>query len=126
MEVRAGTGGDEAAIFAGDLFRMYSRFSEDKGWRLEVLNASEAEQGGYKEIVARLSGDNVYGTGGSGTSIVLDSVTGFPTTGTNYIQVGTEEISYTGVSGTTTLTGITRAVRGTTRAAHLSHQLSRR
>jgi hypothetical protein len=63
-------------------------------------------------------GDNVYGTGGSGTSIVLDSVTGFPTTGTNYIQVGTEEISYTGVSGTTTLTGITRAVRGTTRAAH--------
>ena len=63
-------------------------------------------------------GDNVYGTGGSGTSIVLDSVTGFPTTGTNYILVGTEEISYTGVSGSTTLTGITRAVRGTTRAAH--------
>ena len=63
-------------------------------------------------------GDNVYGTGGSGTSIVLDSVTGFPTTGTNYIQVGTEEISYTGVSGSTTLTGITRAARGTTRAAH--------
>jgi hypothetical protein len=63
-------------------------------------------------------GDNVYGTGGSGTSIVLDSVTGFPTTGTNYIQVGTEEISYTGVSGSTTLTGITRNVRGTTRAAH--------
>jgi len=63
-------------------------------------------------------GDNVYGTGGSGTSIVLDSITGFPTTGTNYIQVGTEEISYTGVSGSTTLTGITRAVRGTTRAAH--------
>jgi len=63
-------------------------------------------------------GDNVYGTGGSGTSIVLDSVTGFPTTGTNYIQVGSEEISYTGVSGSTTLTGITRAVRGTTRAAH--------
>tara|TARA_R100001594_G_scaffold38696_2_gene70098 strand:+ start:7448 stop:9649 length:2202 start_codon:yes stop_codon:yes gene_type:complete len=63
-------------------------------------------------------GDNVYGTGGSGTSIVLDSVTGFPTSGTNYIQVGTEEISYTGVSGSTTLTGITRAVRGTTRAAH--------
>jgi hypothetical protein len=62
-------------------------------------------------------GDNVYGTGGSGTSITLDSVTGFPTTGTNYIQVGTEEISYTGVSGSN-LTGITRAVRGTTRAAH--------
>jgi hypothetical protein len=63
-------------------------------------------------------GDNAYGTGGSGTSIVLDSVTGFPTTGTNYIQVGTEEISYTGVSGSTTLTGISRAARGTTRAAH--------
>ena len=62
-------------------------------------------------------GDNVYGTGGSGTSITLDSVTGFPTTGTNYILVGTEEISYTGVSGLN-LTGITRAVRGTTRAAH--------
>jgi len=63
-------------------------------------------------------GDNAFGTGGSGTSIVLDSITGFPTTGTNYIQVGSEEISYTGVSGSTTLTGITRAVRGTTRAAH--------
>jgi hypothetical protein len=62
-------------------------------------------------------GDNVYGTGGSGTSITVDSVTGFPTTGTNYVQVGTEEISYTGVSGSN-LTGITRAVRGTTRAAH--------
>ena len=62
-------------------------------------------------------GDNVYGTGGSGTSITLTSVVGFPTTGTNYIQVGTEEISYTGVSGSD-LTGITRNVRGTTRAAH--------
>jgi peptide chain release factor 1 len=62
LEVRAGTGGDEAAIFAGDLFRMYSRFAEDKNWRLEVLNANEAEQGGYKEIVARLSGGSIYGT----------------------------------------------------------------
>ena len=62
-------------------------------------------------------GDDVYGTGGSGTSITLDSVTGFPTTGTNYILVGTEEISYTGVSGSN-LTGISRAARGTTRAAH--------
>ena len=62
-------------------------------------------------------GDNAYGTGGSGTSITLDSVTGFPTTGTNYILVGTEEISYTGVSGSN-LTGISRAARGTTRAAH--------
>ena len=62
-------------------------------------------------------GDNVYGTGGSGTSITLASVVGFPTTGTNYIQVGTEEISYTGVSGSD-LTGINKSVRGTTRAAH--------
>ena len=64
-------------------------------------------------------GDNVYGTGGSGTSITLTSVFGFPTSGTSYIQVDTEEISYTGVdTSTNTLTGITRAVRGTTRAAH--------
>ena len=63
-------------------------------------------------------GDDAYGTGGSGTSIVLDSISGFPTTGTNYILVDSEEISYTGVSGSTTLTGITRAVRGTTQAAH--------
>ena len=62
-------------------------------------------------------GDNTAGTGGSGTSITLTSSTGFPTTGTNFIKVGTEEISYTGVSGND-LTGITRAVRGTTRAAH--------
>ena len=64
-------------------------------------------------------GDDVYGTGSSGTSITLTSVAGFPTSGTNYIQVGTEEISYTGVTGSN-LTGITRAVRGTTRAAHLT------
>ena len=63
-------------------------------------------------------GDNTFGTGGSGTSIVLADATQFPSTGTNFIKVGTEEISYTGVTGGTTLTGITRAVRGTTRAAH--------
>ena len=63
-------------------------------------------------------GDNAFGTGGSGTSIVLADATQFPDTGTNFIKVGTEEISYTGVTGGTTLTGITRAVRGTTRAAH--------
>ena len=64
-------------------------------------------------------GDNIYGTGGSGTSITLTSVFGFPTSGTSYVQVDTEEISYTGVdTATNTLTGITRAVRGTTRAAH--------
>ena len=61
--------------------------------------------------------DNAFGTGGSGTTITLTSITGLPTTGTNYILVGTEEISYTGVAGST-ITGITRAVRGTTRAAH--------
>ena len=63
--------------------------------------------------------DDAFGTGGSGTSITLTSTTGFPTSGTNYIQVGSEEISYTGVSGND-LTGITRAVRGSTRAAHSS------
>jgi hypothetical protein len=62
-------------------------------------------------------GDNAFGTGGSGTSITLTSTTNFPDSGTNFILVGTEEISYTGVSGND-LTGITRAVRGTTRAAH--------
>ena len=62
-------------------------------------------------------GDNAYGTGGSGTSITVADSTDFPSSGTSYIQVGTEEISYTGVSGND-LTGITRAVRNTTRAAH--------
>lgn len=61
LEVRAGTGGDEAAIFAGDLFRMYTRFSEAKGWLVELMSANEAASGGYKEIVARISGDEVYG-----------------------------------------------------------------
>jgi len=62
--------------------------------------------------------NDAFGTGGSGTSIVLADATQFPSTGTNFIKVGTEEISYTGITGGTTLTGITRAVRGTTRAAH--------
>jgi peptide chain release factor 1 len=61
LEIRAGTGGDEASIFAGDLFRMYSKFCERKGWRLEVTNTSEGTSGGYKEIVAKVSGDGVYG-----------------------------------------------------------------
>ena len=60
LEIRAGTGGDEAAIFAGDLFRMYSRYAEARGWRTEVLSASEGEHGGYKEIICRLSGRGVY------------------------------------------------------------------
>ena len=61
LEIRAGTGGDEAAIFSGDLFRMYSRYAERRGWRVEVLSASEGEHGGYKEVIARVEGDNVYG-----------------------------------------------------------------
>jgi peptide chain release factor 1 len=61
LEVRAGAGGDEAAIFAGDLFRMYSRYAESKGWRVELINANEGEHGGYKEVVANISGEGVYG-----------------------------------------------------------------
>ena len=60
LEVRAGTGGDEAAIFAGDLFRMYSRYAESQGWQLEVLNSNEGEHGGYKEIIARMIGHGAY------------------------------------------------------------------
>ncbi|MEO1135301.1 MAG: peptide chain release factor 1 [Pseudomonadota bacterium] len=60
LEVRAGTGGDEAAIFAGDLFRMYQRYAQLQGWRVDVLGASEAEVGGYKEIQANISGDGVF------------------------------------------------------------------
>ena len=62
LEIRGGTGGDEAAIFAGDLFRMYSKYVEKKGWRLEVTNQSEGAAGGFKEIVCKISGDHVYGT----------------------------------------------------------------
>lgn len=61
LEIRAGTGGDEASIFAGDLFRMYTKFCERKGWRLEVTNVNEGTAGGYKEIVAKVSGEGVYG-----------------------------------------------------------------
>jgi len=60
LEVRAGTGGDEAAIFAGDLFRMYARYAERQRWQLEVLSASPGEHGGYKEIVARIEGRGAY------------------------------------------------------------------
>ena len=60
LEVRAGTGGDEAAIFSGDLFRMYSRYAEKNGWRVEILSESPGEHGGYKEVIARVEGDNVY------------------------------------------------------------------
>jgi peptide chain release factor 1 len=61
LEIRAGAGGDEAGIFAGDLFRMYSRFAERKGWRVEVMSCNESEYGGYKEMIAKVNGDSVYG-----------------------------------------------------------------
>ncbi|PTY37001.1 peptide chain release factor 1 [Saccharospirillum sp. MSK14-1] len=60
LEIRAGTGGDEAALFAGDLYRMYARYAEQLGWRLEILSASEGEHGGYKEVITRISGERVY------------------------------------------------------------------
>lgn len=61
IEIRAGTGGDEASIFAGDLFRMYSKFFETRGWKVDVNSVSEGTAGGYKEIVMSVSGDGVYG-----------------------------------------------------------------
>lgn len=60
LEIRAGTGGDEAALFAGDLFRMYSRFAESMGWRVEVMSSSPLGTGGFKEIIALISGEQVY------------------------------------------------------------------
>lgn len=61
VEIRAGTGGDESALFAGDLTRMYTRYAANVGWKVEVMSASENEIGGYKEVVLRIEGDNVYG-----------------------------------------------------------------
>ncbi|WP_110687140.1 peptide chain release factor 1 [Salinicola aestuarinus] len=60
LEIRAGTGGDEAALFAGDLFRMYSRYAERRGWGVEIVSANHGEHGGYKEVIARVKGDSVY------------------------------------------------------------------
>ncbi|MDH5735132.1 MAG: peptide chain release factor 1, partial [Gammaproteobacteria bacterium] len=60
LEIRAGTGGDEAAIFAGDLFRMYSRYAETQRWQIEILNENQGEHGGYKEIIARIIGTGAY------------------------------------------------------------------
>ena len=60
LEVRAGTGGDEAALFAGDLFRMYQRFAENHGWKVELISASSADMGGYKEVVASVTGKGVF------------------------------------------------------------------
>jgi peptide chain release factor 1 len=62
MEIRAGTGGDEASIFAGDLFRMYSKYIETKGWKMDIVEITEGTMGGYKEIVANVTGKDVYGT----------------------------------------------------------------
>ena len=61
LEVRAGTGGDEAALFAGDLFRMYSRYASTRGWKVEIDSATEGEAGGYKEIIATVTGEGVFG-----------------------------------------------------------------
>ncbi len=61
LEIRAGAGGDEAGIFAGDLFRMYSRFAEKKGWRIEVMSSNISEQGGFKEMIAKVVGDGAFG-----------------------------------------------------------------
>lgn len=61
LEIRAGAGGDEAAIFAGDLFRMYSRYAEKQGWRIETVSANEGEHGGFKEVIANVVGDGAYG-----------------------------------------------------------------
>lgn len=61
LELRAGAGGDESAIFAGDLLRMYTRFAEDQGWRVEIMSTNASEMGGYKEVIARIDGDGVYG-----------------------------------------------------------------
>ncbi|WP_124080568.1 peptide chain release factor 1 [Pigmentiphaga humi] len=61
LEIRAGTGGDESALFAGDLLRMYTRFAERCRWQVEIMSASESELGGYKEVIARIAGDGAYG-----------------------------------------------------------------
>ena len=62
VEVRAGTGGDEASIFAGDLYRMYSKYCSDKGWRVDIVSTSDGTSGGFKEIIFEVSGEDVYGT----------------------------------------------------------------
>ncbi|MEX0359451.1 MAG: PCRF domain-containing protein, partial [Allomuricauda sp.] len=62
MEIRAGTGGDEASIFAGDLYRMYAKYCESKGWKTNIIDLNEGTSGGYKEIHFEVSGEDVYGT----------------------------------------------------------------
>src|SRR5690606_22983567 len=61
VEIRGGTGGDEAALFAGDLYRMYTRYFEDKGWKVDVMDVTEGTSGGYKEVILKVSGEEVYG-----------------------------------------------------------------
>ena len=61
MEIRAGTGGDEASIFAGDLYRMYTAFAQSKGWKTELVDIADGTSGGYKEIIFNITGENVYG-----------------------------------------------------------------
>ena len=61
IEIRAGTGGDEAALFAGDLYRMYMRFCERKGWKIQVMDVTEGSAGGYKEVVLEITGEDAYG-----------------------------------------------------------------
>lgn len=61
LEIRAGAGGDESALFAGDLLRMYTRYAENRGWKVEIVSTSPSEIGGYKEVIARIDGDGVYG-----------------------------------------------------------------
>lgn len=60
LEIRAGTGGDEASIFSGDLFKMYSKYAEQRGWKVEVISSSEGEHGGYKEIITKVNGEGAY------------------------------------------------------------------
>jgi len=57
LEIRAGAGGDESAIFTGDLLRMYTRYAENQGWKVEVMSSNASEMGGYKEVIARIDGD---------------------------------------------------------------------
>src|SRR3546814_4750472 len=62
VEIRGGAGGDEASLFAGDLYRMYMRYCEEKGWKTELVDFTEGTVGGYKEIIINVSGEDVYGT----------------------------------------------------------------
>ena len=80
LEVRAGTGGDEAALFAGDLFRMYQRYAATRGWRVEVESVSEGEMGGYKEIIASVTGDGVFGRLKFRGSLACTGCSGVPAT----------------------------------------------